>query len=482
MSFVRTSGLRRSRFVDSESHDGLKRPLSLTEFTKVSHRRLLSKHDLENEHQDDTAIIAAAETKNIHSAENQNDDNISIHQCIISLNPHLTVFRDACDTAAKLCIKSKDKNNEITPDDEDEVPGSLLRLVRFFAWKWPPIKKALLRPPPTYHENSSEHHQEVELGLTYRLRLAKACWKKGLLASAEYESLCASFDRMHANKCHDGSDEHKRSQRDDVMERVRFALMRLPTEIVTDEKAMLAWRHVNEMLLEVFKARDGSNDCHGEKIDQVADWALTSWTAFLVSQGMDASPTTPLNHNTSKSTMSAIESQFANILSNSDATSGNIVLAQAVATRIDELMTPDILKSLNSVHIFSLGRLLARFHSSEISEIHIAKSIDQCVSLGGMTCVEELSRLIAIYVCSICALNESAAEVIAGLKKRLLIKMDTSTDLKRPVNDEVSKFKSEDAYQKADQLQRQSFLDLLLNAATHLIRTSKSQKQHTGKP
>lgn len=477
MPSTRSSGLRRSRLTDSESHDGLKRPLSLTEFTKASHKRLLLKRNSESEQQDDAAIIAAAatETTNIHDAESKRDDNISMDQCISLLGPHLTVFRDTCDAAAKLRSKSKETNIENAPENEDEVPSQLLRLARFFAWRWLPIKKALLRPPPIYLKNSSQDQQEVEFSLTYRLRLAKACWKKGLLAAAEYESLCASFDRIQGNECDGSKDGYECNQGDNLMERVRFALMRLPTEVVTSDRAVLAWRHVNEVLLEVFKTTDGSNDDHSERIDQVADWALTSWTAIVVSQGMNASSTLPPNNNNSNSALTAVESQFANLLSNLDASSESVLLAQAVAARIDELLTPDSLKSLNSIHIFSLGRLFARFHSPETAEQHIARSINQCTSLGGMICMEELSRLIAIYVCSIRAINDlngnkNAAEAIAGLKKRLLAKMDTAARL---YNGDSNKVHSKNTHQQTDSLRRQSFLHLVLNAAAHIIRVSK---------
>ena len=98
---------------------------------------------------------------------------------------------------------------------------------------------------------------------------------------------------------------------ENLMERVRLALLRLPTDAtitssVTASTAIAAWRHVKEMILECCRnwekndvtvsmlltsstsLEKGDNELiskHG--ILDVVDWALTSWTALLLSQGVD---------------------------------------------------------------------------------------------------------------------------------------------------------------------------------------------------
>lgn len=457
MSTLRPSGLRRSRLTNASSQDGLKTKPSLAEFTKASHKQLLLAREANRRHQNNAsniqdAIIDAA------SDENKKDD-VTMAQCISLLDPHMAVFRDRCDAAAAKQKPSKPDHTTTTDDMEDEVPPQLLRLARFFAWRWLPIKKALLRP-----FNSQE--QEVEISLTHRLRMAKACWKKGLLATAEYESLSASFEcrKRGADDLVVGGKRHKPHN---LMERVRLALMHLPTEIVTNERAMLAWRHVNEMLLEFCKSRKSTDE-----IEQVTEWTLTSWTALVLSQGMNASSTSTLSENASKNVLPAIESEFAQVLSNCDANSGTFVIAQVATVRLDELLTPNSLKSLNGHHIFSLGRLFARFQSTEIAEERIAKSILHCSAVGGMTCMEQLSRLVATYACSLStARNErlnnkehQSADLISELEKSLFAKLESGASAELRLDPRHAK------KAPADGNGVQSYLKVVLNASAHLCR------------
>lgn len=466
MSTLRFSGLRQSRLTNNVTSEDMIKPdrPSLAEFTKASHKKLLLAREDHKRKQNNTTNIEAAidDTK----PEENKEDAISMAQCISLLDPHITFFRDSCDTDAK---QKSSKDNTASYDTEDEVPSQLLRLARFFPWRWVPIKKALLRPPPL----DSDKEQEVEMSLTYRVRLAKACWKKGLLAAAEYELLCASFDSRKRGGDHlDG--DGKRHKPDNLIERVRLALMRLPTEIATSERAMLAWRHVNEVLLEFCKSTNNSDKMGQTSIEQVADWTLTSWTALVLSQGMDASSVSTLNQNTSKNAIPAIEIQFADVLSNQDLSSGTYALAEAVAHRIEEVLTPYNLKSLNSLHIFALGRLFARFHSSDIAEECIARAIAHCSNMGGMVGMEQLSRLVATYSCSLSTASKEPhsdrgqpyANMVFGLGKRLLAKFDDSTSAK--LNPEKTEDKSDHNTSNA---QKESYLNVVLNAAAHLCRT-----------
>jgi hypothetical protein len=441
------------------------------------------------EQQDDAVSIEVIDKTDTDTVAESKNDDVSMNQCISLLDPHLTAFRDKCDTSAKQRAKSKDKSSEPVSDEiEDEVPSQLLRLARFFAWRWLPIKKALLRPPPSFDEEGEV--QEVELSLTYRLRMAKACWKRGLLAAAEYESLCASFDNRKRNCAYINDGDSKRFKSDQtkrncayindgdskrfkseqtIIERVRLALMRLPTEIVTNERAILAWRHVNEMLAEFCKsANSSSTEDSTERIDQVADWALTSWTALVLSQGMDASTVSTSNHDSTKSSLSTIENQFAHLLSNREASCEGM-LAQAVATRVDNLLSPESLKGLSGIHIFSLGRLFARF-DSETAEEYIAKSMRKCAAIGGMTCLEQLSRLVATYVCSLSSVsgesqsNRVSNDLITGLEKRLISKM---------VDIGVNKGTCSSHHNDQNADRSHSFLNVALNAAAHLVRSSR---------
>jgi len=529
-----SSGLRRSRFhnpianTNNDHHDLLQQvvrpptnvnhsPLSLTEFTKASHKRLLilqQERNNDNEQEEEEAaaigIVKAAssiDTKRNSTESKKHEREATMDQCIALLEPHLAAFRERCDAVSKLKLKLHDKSEHHGKDDsedtsslyeDDEVPSQLIRLARFFVWRWLPIKKALLRCPPQPANNDDIERQEVEVGLSHRIRLARACWKRGLLAGAEYESLSASFSRKRAAASAGGGNDDdgidgnhgvKRYKSDNknnyyLMERVRLSLMRLPSEVVTNEKATLAWRHVHEVVMEFCKSKtttstnnddddddaagssNGNNDDDNDgSIEQVADWMLTSWTAFVLSQSMDDA--------SSPSTLPAIERQFASLLSNTDeatAISSPVVpISRAVTTRIDDLLSPKNLKDLNGIHLFSLGKLLARYHSSQMAEEHIAKSICKCATLGGNTGLEQLSRLVATYICSL-------RGIIVGEERNnaTIIADDRITGFEKRISSEInSAIGNSGDDLKMDKGRIQSFLNVVLSAAAHLCLPSQ---------
>ena len=185
------------------------------------------------------------------------------------------------------------------------MPPQLTRVARFFPHRFSPMRRALLRPPPPSPPaggGDGVGGVDVELAARYRLRLARACRARGLLADAEYESLCASFERVARGEDDDddddddcdhddvgggeraakrrraGGEEDGRGRRgdndcggggggggedDDDDERVRLSLMRLPADSVASAstssssssssssrggRSIAAWRHVVESL------------------------------------------------------------------------------------------------------------------------------------------------------------------------------------------------------------------------------------------
>jgi hypothetical protein len=420
-------------------------------------------------------------------------------------------------------------------DDDDEVPPQLLRLARFFHYRWIPIKRALLRPIMTATgtaneqttKNSSGNVMTVEIGLHYRLRLAKACWKYGLIAAAEYEMLLASSSLNTCNKqkneatmvndndcnendkSNDDDDDdcnkncnHNESedQEKNLMERTRLALLRLPTDVIVTAAtttatttdaitttssmsyyptsttmqhskttaagavASASWRHAKEMILECCKywEKNGLTTSttptfkimslpSSSSISKVVDWALTSWTALLLLQGVDCfttsataatttvatslstmtsvnHPSTNTNNNSSSSNnnnnsnnndqISKIEKEFALLLSNrSHATAtanyynSDLNLLQpfviAVSDRINEILSYHHLQQMNGIHVLSMSRLLAMFHCRNHAEEHILTSVISCSyvmmkdGLRGKDCLDILSRLLAVYCCNL---------------------------------------------------------------------------------
>ena len=55
-------------------------------------------------------------------------------------------------------------------DVEDEVPPQIIRVARFFPQRWVPMKRALLRPPPSLSVNDNDEAPDSEVSIQYRLR------------------------------------------------------------------------------------------------------------------------------------------------------------------------------------------------------------------------------------------------------------------------------------------------------------------------
>ena len=501
-------------------------------------------------------------TTNNGSSSIKNDNKIndtSMEQCIILLEPSLKVFQASCikndnKGKKKKSKKQKSHTNSIMQEDGgeentlneqvivDEVPPQIIRVARFFPQRWVPMKRALLRPPPSLigsssnttddeggRRNKSDALTSVEIGIQYRIRLAKACWHKGLIAAAEYESLRASLDFSKKRKStfansdsYGGDDVSKRYKSDkkidereghnenfSLLERVKLSLMRLPTETITSERCGMAWRHVREMLLECCaywekQKNTGHNLPRDEKrsenesLDdaqlspsQVANWTLTAWTALLLSQGLDCTPTqTMTQHPPRDNSIASIEKHLATLLSDRSASSSDnptLVLSKAVEYRIDDLLSPENLVLLNSIHLYSLGRLLASFHTREDSEMHIIKSILKCSFMSGMKGLEHLARLLAVYTC--CTSATSIAQNVMGnknastrsgrstvkeLEGRLFAKLNDEESMARVV-DEISKGGSSIDSVQHDSMslkKAKSFLESVFCATAHLVKSS----------
>ena len=482
-------------------------------------------------------------TNNGSSSNIKNDNKIndtSMEQCIVLLEPSLKVFEASCiknDNKSKKKKSKKqkshkgDRGEENTMNDAemkvDEVPPQIIRVARFFPQRWVPMKRALLRPPPSLIESNShtiddeggrnDELPNVEIGIQYRIRLAKACWHKGLVAAAEYESLRASLDfsdfskkRKSTNSDNDGGDDvsskrYKSDKRSDereghhenfsLLERVKLSLMRLPTETITSERCGMAWKHVREMLLECCahwekQKNTGNNLPRGEKrselddpsqASQVANWAMTAWTALLLSRGLDCStaPTQMTAHPCDNS-VAFIEKHLATLLSDRSPSSSDnptLVLSQAVEYRIDELLSPENLVLMNGVHVYSLGRLLASFHTREDSEMHIIKSIFKCSLMSGMKGLEQLARLLAVYTCCMYPTSiatTSGRSTVKELEGRLVAKLNDEEFMARV--DDMSKVGSSiDSTVEHDSMslkKAKSFLEAVLCATAHLVKSS----------
>eukprot|EP00984_Skeletonema_dohrnii_P026220 scaffold15548_cov84-Skeletonema_dohrnii-CCMP3373.AAC.3 len=511
-------------------------------------------------------------SNNTSSREGSNEP--SMEQCILLLESHLSGFQKSCrqkedkhstDGEGKKKKRKKahhatkqqevatsvnDSNNgdgDDVNEDDDEVPPQLLRLARFFHYRWLPIKRALLRPVEHSTDSdknptsNNEQHSEcpVEVGLKYRLRLAKACWKHGLVAAAEYEMLIASLNKVLEPSCSSINDDINggmkcKGQSDgggdevNLMERMRLALLRLPTDATitssvstssssSQATATAAWRHVKEMMLEccrywekngvtISMVLPSATSVEGEDaallsklgVSKVVDWALTSWTALLLSQGVDcftATSSSTLTISNSNDPISKIEKEFATMLSNRSNSIGKnndpnpfLLFAMAVSNRINEILSYDHLKQLSGIHVFSMARLLAKFHSRDNAEEHIMTSIITCslVKGGGMDCMDPLSRLLAIYCCNISIVDGDAApeDSLVGKTANRTACADLEGRLCSKLNDEefvervVSSFHKEEGQQSPQRetvvSRSKSFMDVIFSMTAHFIKCGRN--------
>ena len=558
--------------------DGNDQLLSLSNYTSKCQQQLLlavSKSiDDDNDEisTDDQAEDRSNTNDTSHRKGNNNNregsNEPSMEQCILLLESHLAGFQKSCrQKEDKLQYQStggegkkkkrkkvhhaseqqqllptslngiNNRDGDDIAEDDDEVPPQLLRLARFFHYRWLPIKRALLRPVKQSTDTTSNNQQEstssVEVGLKYRLRLAKACWKYGLVAAAEYEMLMASLNKVLEPSCSNINNDFNggmecKSQngvdcdKENLLERVRLAFLRFPTDATISSSfttssssqatATAAWRHVKEMILECCRYWEKENvtdstlltssenyneliSKHG--ISDVVDWALTSWTALLLSQGVDCfaatTSSTTVAMSSNNDTMSKIEKEFASVLSNRSHSIGNdndvnpfLLFAIAVSNRINEILTYSHLKQMSGIHVMSMARLLAMFYSREHAEEYIITSIIKCSSVKsrGMDCADSLSRLLAVYCCNMSIVDggNTPEDNLVGknanrttatdLESRLLRKMDDCEFVERVVSS-IHKEDGQESKQSEMIVSRaKSFMDVIFSMTAHFIKCS----------
>lgn len=552
---------------------------SLVNYTRQCHKRLTSSmlptpvHD-ENDidggqdhHQVNSNIsVPSAASSSLMTGgigvDNNNNNNHAtpnLEQCIILLEPILKIFQTSCIINDKAKRNESGRNDEAKTnkgahndiegeeeeeEDEDEIPPQLLRAAKFFPYRFIPMKRALLRPPTLplslpsvsgkggnqqeYPKNGAKntlsHSSAVELSLHYRLRLARACWKRGLVAAAEYEALQISMERIVASKKRKGRDnidanydqlkkkynktfstsgdvydDDNHEETNNFVERIRLSFLRLPTEAIHPHRSIAAWNHVKEMVSQCNTIWEKATDEEMKKTviddgtkslvtpNQVADWAMTSWTALLLLRGLDcvkspppASSTKDSRNNHRDASISSIEIQLAVLLTNRTGTSSNanmpvIGLARAVERRINMLLHPENIQSLNGIHLFSLGRLMASFHNRNDALQHIAISVCHCaIENGGMTGLEQLSRLLAVFLCSSTSMNENQTKstaIVEDAEATLRVKLDDDEFITSIVN-VIGETHGTAGRHSPSSVKRKakSFLEAILSTTAHLVK------------
>lgn len=531
---------------------------SLVNYTRLCHKRLASSilptHVHRDANGDEVVDVDIGQDHNqvtpkvgskIGIDENNNIGNNTtpnLEKCIL-LEPILEIFQTNCIQNDKAKRKQQKQlrhqfgreggrtepamthnnlDNE-EDDDEDEIPPQLLRAAKFFPYRFIPMKQALLRHPPEHPKyettNAVSDSGVTELNLHYRLRLARACWKRGLVAAAEYESLqksmectttCKKRKRRNQNdedgaesmqKYNDCDDDYD-DDNNNLKERIRLSLLRLPTEVIHPHRSISAWNHVKEMISQCFALWEIEKEkelkepvCNDEKPknyvkslitpNQVADWAMTSWTALLLVRGLDCVVAVPKQFSPSANdrnphqrdgSLSSIETQLATLLTKRNTPTD--ALARAVECRVNTLLRPENIQSLNGIHIYSLGKLLASFYNRDDAILHIAISVCHCaIKKGGISGLEQLARLLAVFLCCLSSTSSSPTDandvqsisIVEEVESILRAKLDDNELMKTIVDDIMD---SSNGRHSPSVLKRKamSFLQAVFSTTSHLVK------------
>jgi hypothetical protein len=330
-------------------------------------------------------------------------------QDIALLEPHLAAFRQQQQQHCSFTIaktKTTTESTCISADDtmtsnhlSSDVPPQLLRIIRFFPMKWYPIKRALLRPPP-----SLDHY---EVGVNLRLSLAKVMYDKQLLSTVEYDLLEQQvvYHQNYHNKDNNKGRNETRLQTDarGITHELKITFSRLPMIPQDHDSIHGIGTQLRTILEEYCHQYTSSNPMNttrtdprgGENLplpDQVAEWALLSFCGLVFANGIDAPK--------SQSRPWSMESQMVGLMTNEMSSSSfNIsIFVQAVKRMVESLLVPPILYELSDWNLLCLARFLS-YLDVNVTDGLLAHGISACFVGAGVGRLNlQLPKLIASYV------------------------------------------------------------------------------------
>lgn len=397
-------------------------------------------------------------------ANNGGNDEQPMDQCIDLLGDHLKTFRDMCLRAdATIAAESESgaaPNAAAASSQPDEIPPQLLRVVRFFRIRWPPLKRALLRPPERLPEEGGDASMSsaavVEVGSpALRLRLARALHARGLLSLAEVDELAVALERRQeqASKRREGSidnvdgDEESPTKKqklehgdgssdakdDDLLAaRLRLALSRLPSDAgpatstkiggggggagggssgntsASTDKARRGMRYAKTVLLEwelrwnaPGRSSEENQSTACPSPDVVADWALTAFAGIVLANGIDHRPGRA--GGVGQPDESNLEHSLAAMLlpaprDGARESASTNPLAWASRKKIQMYLSPAMVDDLTDVHLLSLSRLLSYAPYEQGVKSVLLESIVACSKKSGGVGLHQLSKLVATYL------------------------------------------------------------------------------------
>jgi len=178
---------------------------------------------------------------------------------------------------------------------------------------------------------------------------------------------------------------------------------------------------------------DGDDDDDDPSMEEIADWILASFTAVVLTNGIDFVSKNKhpfpvelsltcifFNFSVSSPMCSKLKHNFAkdssSSLTNHDGTTQTKEISNAVQKRIYDLLSPPLIDKLSALHLLALARLFLCIHlyheegnvgSDEVKmEDFIVHSIVACANECGGVGLSILPKLIATYISFIIHLDD----------------------------------------------------------------------------
>jgi hypothetical protein len=353
----------------------------------ISNYRMENSSELRSDHDipletDGSEYVARGNsaTKESDAAEKVDQDSLNVisqkasARDISMLEPHLAAFR-------KLLTDSRQEGS-ITSFN---IPPQLMRLVRFFPFKWSPIKRALLRPPG-----------ENEVGVSYRLSLARALHKKNLIATAEFEILeqVIHLNKIDGTHASNGTSRKRGRNQVNIAHELKMAFSRLPLDLGNQCSLRHLRSTVNDYcaLLISESQRDSGDsgvleECDLPTLDQVSEWALLSFCGVVVSNGIDEP--------SKESLAFQMESQMVVILTHENAK--NKDFATAVKKRIQRMLEPTVIDKLSNLNLLCLARFFSHLDAS-VAHLLFVHSIGACIEGSHGVGFSSIPKLLSAYM------------------------------------------------------------------------------------
>ena len=304
-----------------------------------------------------------------------NDTALSMDQCVAILEPHLEAFRLLNQ------LETKDEQSTATTKfNEFEIPSQLLRLARFFKWRWAPIRKAILRPASI---------EEIEIGSRVRLQLAMALKCRGFIAIAELDELILSFRQ-------DNDTDELDSLENSPSDRIKAALLKLPIEASLSASSTstlnAAIRHIKPILKHYCLMADSEVGTKRESLlpSDVAELALVAFTGITTSRGLENN----IDEGIDVSFEDA-EKSFVTMLCDRSKDGGIDIVTDEVHKLVTACLSTYVLDSLTGIQIYTISRMLYHMEDSLI-EKYLSASIESCLMRGGTTGIASLPKIISL--------------------------------------------------------------------------------------